>query len=196
MQAWFSYSLHDLLIFSEESYFRLYELANQALWPLQIPLVFSAILAMWLTRSKHEYARHIILLWLVIIWLFVGLWFVNGFYSQINTLAKPLSYLFLIESFLLALSAVLTRRDSRYAAANWLTFSGWFLLIYAYFVHPLSGLIGGRVFIGLEFVGVAPDPTALATIGYLMLLRPKAYWLLMLIPLIWIVLTILTYLAF
>ena len=196
MQAWLTYSLHDLLIFSEEAYFRIHELANQALWPFQIPLLVTAFLLIWLVRSKHKYARNIILLWLSVIWLFVGLWFVNGFYSQINTLAKPLSYLFIFESFILALSAFIVPRNTSHTAAGWMTVAGWLLLIYAYFVHPLSGLLWGRILIGLEFVGVAPDPTALATIGFLVLLRPKGYWLLMLIPLIWIVLTILTYLAF
>lgn len=196
MQDWLSYSLHDLLIFSEEAYFRLFELSNQALWPFQIPLLISALLVMRLIRSRHEYARHIILIWLSLIWLFVGLWFLNMFYSQINTLAKPLSYLFLTESFLLLMSGMMMRRKATYASANSWKNLAWVLLIYAYFLHPLSALVWERKLTGVELVAVAPDPTAIATIGFLLLLKPKGFIFLMIIPGIWIVMTIMTYLAF
>jgi len=196
MEDWLSYSLHDLLIFSEQAYFRLFELSNQALWPFQVPLLISALLVMRLTRSRHEYARHIILLWLSLIWLFVGLWFLSMFYSQINILAKPLSYLFIIESVLLAVSGMMTHRNTMYASANRWKILAWLLLIYAYFLHPISVLVWERKLTGVELVTVAPDPTAIATIGFLLLLKPKGYALLMIIPGIWIVMTIMTYLAF
>ena len=48
MQEWWSYRPGDFLLFSPRTYWRLFQLANEALWPLQIPvlLIGAAILAM------------------------------------------------------------------------------------------------------------------------------------------------------
>jgi len=47
MQEWWSYRPGDFLLFSPRTYWRLFQLANEALWPLQIPvlLIGDAILA-------------------------------------------------------------------------------------------------------------------------------------------------------
>ena len=46
MQEWWSYRPGDFLLFSPRTYWRLFQLANEALWPLQIPvlLIGAAIL--------------------------------------------------------------------------------------------------------------------------------------------------------
>ncbi|OOY99093.1 hypothetical protein BOW22_05930 [Solemya velum gill symbiont] len=73
--------------------------------------------------------------------------------------------------------------------------SGWLIIIYAYMIHPVVLLLAGRSFRGIELVTIAPDPTAIATIGILLLLRNRGYLLLMIIPCAWIIFTILTYMA-
>jgi len=46
MQEWWSYRPGDFLLFSPRTYWRLFQLANETLWPLQIPvlLIGAAIL--------------------------------------------------------------------------------------------------------------------------------------------------------
>ncbi|OOZ15138.1 hypothetical protein BOW35_06110 [Solemya velum gill symbiont] len=196
MDHWLPYSLNDFLIFSPETYFRLFEQSNSALWPYQAPLLLSAMVAIWLIRSRHQVAQKAVLLWLALIWVFVGLWMLRGFYAQINPLVEALAYLFYGESLLLVISAAMTENTpNRAHGSTARAISGWLIIIYAYMIHPVVLLLAGRSFRGIELVTIAPDPTAIATIGILLLLRNRGYLLLMIIPCAWIIFTILTYMA-
>ena len=65
MQEWWSYRPGDFLLFSPRTYWRLFQLANEALWPLQIPvlLIGATILAMifrpraWADRAIRLFSR-------------------------------------------------------------------------------------------------------------------------------------------
>jgi len=56
--------------------------------------------------------------------------------------------------------------------AGWRGTAGLGLLLYALLVHPFVGRVFGRPWTQAEFFGLAPDPTALATLGLLLMLRP------------------------
>jgi hypothetical protein len=54
------------------------------------------------------------------------------------------------------------------------------------FLHPLVPLSAGRPIQAAEVFGIAPDPTAIATLGVItMANRGAAAWLLLLVPLAW-----------
>ena len=60
------------------------------------------------------------------------------------------------------------------------------LLVYALAFHPLAAPVAGRSLAAAEVVGLAPDPGAMATLGFLLLLRRGALsWLLAAFPLLW-----------
>ncbi len=55
---------------------------------------------------------------------------------------------------------------------------------------PLLGYLvglwfGGRVWFGLELFGSAPDPTAVATLGLMAIVRPRFAWILVILPTLW-----------
>ena len=58
------------------------------------------------------------------------------------------------------------------------------LLLFAMAGYPLLSTASGRSWRQLEMFGVAPDPTAIATMG-LVLLTTRLRWLLLPIPLLW-----------
>ena len=62
--------------------------------------------------------------------------------------------------------------------------SGIALVAFALIVQPLVGLLAGRSLLQSEYFGVAPDPTATATLGVLLLARRRSP-VLMAIPLLW-----------
>lgn len=197
MELWLSYSLRDLLIFSSDAYFRLYELSNLALWPFHIPLILLSLVALYMVRFRHVLVQKILLVWLAIIWLFVGFWFLRTFYSQINTLTHPLSYLFFCEAALLVLSGLMTSSTvAQEYHATVRTLVGWAIILYAYFIHPATAISWDRSFTGIEVFAVAPDPTSIGTLGFLMLLRTRGYLYLMIIPCLWLTFSVLTYMAF
>jgi hypothetical protein len=67
--------------------------------------------------------------------------------------------------------------------------------VFAVLIEPLSAPLLGRPLRQLELFGLTPDPTAVATLGALVALRPRRRWLLMIVPVLWCVLTGLTLLA-
>jgi hypothetical protein len=197
MDDWLSYSLHDLLIFSPEAYARLFELANESLWPLHLPLALLAVVVLYGAITKREWFPKMAYTWLALSWLFVGLWFLRGYYSQINPFAEPLSFLFIIETVLLAWAALSIKKQPAIPdQVNYLSIIGWLLISYGYFIHPLLLLLLGRHLYSLEMISITPDPTVIATLGFLMLVRQKGFIFLMIIPSVWILLSILTYMAF
>jgi len=59
------------------------------------------------------------------------------------------------------------------------------MFLFALVAEPLIGPLLGRGWRGLELFGVAPDPTAIATLGLLLLARVRHRWVLMTIPVLW-----------
>ena len=73
MSEWWTYRLEDFLLFSPRVYWRMFELHNEALWPLHF-ITFAAGIAIILLALWRPHARTG--LWIAIIlaalWAFVG----------------------------------------------------------------------------------------------------------------------------
>lgn len=199
MSEWSSYSLHDLLIFSPESYFRLFARSNQDFWPFQLTIIAVALLMLYLTTVRTVRAQLFILVGLALFWLLSGWWFVHQFYSQINTIADWYLWLFLLQIVLLLLYATLNHLKTGFyrPAGDAMLGLGMGIAVYALFIHPLLLLLAGREWRAVELVGVAPDPTAIATIGFVLAMgKGKLRFWLLIIPAIWIMISVLTYSTF
>jgi Family of unknown function (DUF6064) len=100
MQEWWSYRPGDFLLFSPRTYWRLFQLANEALWPLQIPvlLIGAAILAM-LFRPR-AWADRVIPAVLAAAWLCVSVGFLWMHYAAINWAAVYFVPVFVGEALL------------------------------------------------------------------------------------------------
>ncbi len=198
MDVSFSYSLRDLLIFSPDSYFKLFELSNEALWPFHIPLGILAIIALFLVCSKQGQFYRLVLGWLGVVWFFVGYWYFYVHFSQISTYAKILSYFFWSQSLLFLIFSFVARyHESKVIFTRLQIISGTGLVLYGYLIHPvLSGYLWDQSIYGLEYFSVSPDPTVISTLGFILIIRPKGYLLLSVIPLLWLCFSFLTYQAF
>ncbi|MES9873500.1 MAG: DUF6064 family protein [Candidatus Sedimenticola sp. 6PFRAG7] len=195
MEVWASYSLTDLLLFSPTAYFRLYELNNLALWPFQLLMVVAGLVLAWMGRGEGSGEVRAIGLLLALSWGCVAWWFLYRQYAQIYPMATWFSIVFALQALML-LSAGLAGckvfgRRAWHSPVN----PGLLLLLYALILHPVIGLLSGRSLAGMELFGLAPDPTALATLGILLMRRGTVPWLLGLIPLLWCTVSGLTYLA-
>ena len=192
-----SYSFTDLLMFSPASYFRLFELANTGLWPGQLLLIAVAAWLWWQMRRPQPKAAPMVALLLAVVWALVAGWFVYRQYAQINLAASWFALAFALQALLL-LGFSLSRRyrrdvfDRRPVRGS---HPGLLLFAYAMLVHPLVGMLAGRSWTGMEVFGVAPDATALATLGILLTGYRAITWPLLVIPLAWCVVSALTYLA-
>ena len=63
------------------------------------------------------------------------------------------------------------------------------ILVFALAVEPLAGPLLGRAWRTVEIFGVAPDPTAVGTLGILLLASGRGRWVLMVIPALWCAVT-------
>jgi hypothetical protein len=128
---------------------------------------------------------------LAILWTFVGWSFLWNRYATINGAAAYVAPAFAVEGVLLLVIGSL--RDGlafdRRGPAGW---TGYLILGFALAGQPLLAPLQGRGWASSEVFGIAPDPTAMATLGVLLLARGGLLPLLLPIPILWCLLSGLT----
>lgn len=197
MGVWASSSLSDFLMFSPTVYFRLYELNNAALWPLQLVMIAAALVLLMLSLRTEVGSWNIAALLLGLIWGVVAWGFFYQRYGQINLTAPWFAIAFGAEALLLFLAGIAGIKG--FGRGDWYSTTafhpGLILFFYALVFHPIIGLLFGRSWNSVELFGVTPDPTALGTLGILLMRRGVITWLLAVIPIFWCLVSGLTYMA-
>ena len=160
MSEWWTYSLSDFLLFSPRTYYRLFELYNAAIWPLQILALAlgAAILGLLLERRDlagacdRRHARGVLALGRL------GLSLAALRHHQLGCQ--------LLRGRIRGRSDAdeLDRDHSRPArlplGADAAGAAGRCIFLFALVVFPLIGPLAGRPWTQVEVFGVAPDPTA------------------------------------
>ncbi len=179
MSEWWTYSLSDFLMFSARSYYRQFELMNRELWPLHVLAPAAGVLLLAGMLRPRAQASRMAFAVLALAWAWVAWAYHLERYADINTGAPWFAAGFGVQAVLLAWMA---RRPAAQPAAG---VQGWLarLLVIAALAYPLLAPLAGRSLMQAEIVGLAPDPTVVATLGALLFWR--APWPLWLIPLAW-----------
>jgi hypothetical protein len=201
MSEWWTYRLYDFLLFTPRTYYRLFELYNAAVWPAQILAVGWASTSRGCasgprtpTLSARDGGGRGGVQWWILAaaWSWVGVAFLALRYAPINFAAKYAAWAFVAQAALLAGFGWRGRFEPTPRLARNV---GIGLVLFAVLVEPLSAPLLGRPLRQIELFGLTPDPTAVATLGALLALRPRRRWLLMIVPVLWCALTGLTLLA-
>lgn len=185
MSEWWTYSLRDLLLFSPQTYYRLYELYNTAWWPLHILAMGlgSAVLVLgWRrgARAGRSMAAVLALSWLWVAWAFH-----LQRYASINLAAEYFAWAFAAQALLLLWLGAVQGRLTLTPDSRMQSRFGMGLLFFALWVMPLLAPLLGRNWTQAEVFGMAPDPTALATLGVLLLAGGPRTYALYPIPVAW-----------
>jgi hypothetical protein len=189
MSEWWTYSLSDFLLFSPRTYYRLFELYNSAIWPLQIVAlalgvaILGLLLRDVLLRDVAWRGRAIAAM-LAACWLWVAWAYFLKRYETINWAADYFAIGFAVEALLLVWSGIALDRLRFRPRRDLIGLAGLCIFLFALFVHPLIGPLAGRAWLQVEFFGVAPDPTVVATLGVLVAAH-RTHWELLVIPLLW-----------
>lgn len=167
MTEWLSYRPSDFLMFAPDTYWRLFELHNAAWWPLGLlanVLVLALALALW---QGHEHAARPGMALMAAVSALVAWGFVWRLYVPINWGAQALAGLYVLAALgWLMLNGTAGRaRRSR---------AGTLLLLMASLSWPLLAPADARPIVQAEFIGLAPDPTAVAGLGLLLHTRPAS----------------------
>ena len=184
MSEWWTYSLSDFLLFSPRTYHRLFELYNEAVWPAHIAAAALAIAIMVSIRRNDGRTVAAIL---AIVWLWNAWAFHLDRYATINWTAVYFAAAFVLQALLLLWTGVV--RDALDLSSRSRT--GITLFAFALVIQPAIALLVGRPWTQSEIFGLAPDPTAIATLGILLLAR-RPQWHALAIPLLWCIVTGLT----
>lgn len=194
MSEWWTYRLEDFLLFSPRTYWRMLELQNAALWPLHLAMVAAGLAIVLLVHRRPKGAN----LWvggvLGLSWALIAWSFLLNHYVAINWAIAYVVPAFFLQAVLLLVAAVLPRgltfdrRDPIGRAGLLLALAG--LLLY-----PCLAPAFGRPWASAETFGIAPDPTAIVTLGLLLASRGPLLAALLPVPLLWCLLSGLTLLA-
>lgn len=195
MPEWWTYTLGDFLMFAPRAYYRMIERYNAAVWPahlLTIGLgVAVAALGTRASRGRTRVAGAV----LAVLWGWIGAAFLWQRYGMINWPARWFAVLFGLEASLLALvggalgTLAIGHRTRRAPVA------GFVLLGLGIVGYPLLAPLAGRGWAQAEVFGLMPEPTAIATLGWLFLQDGIGSRELKLVPALWCLFAGLTLLA-
>ncbi len=189
MSEWWTYTLQDFLLFSPRTYYRLFELYNRDVWPAQILTLGAGVAILPLLRRGGAGPGRVIAAILAGCWLWVAWGFHFQRYATINWAATCFAAAFAVQALLLISTGVLRGRLEFGAADSAVGRAGLGIVLFALVVQPLIGPLVGRDWVQAETFGVAPDPTALATLGILLLAANRVRWELLLVPMSWCAVT-------
>ena len=187
MSEWWTYRAEDFLLFSPRVYWRMFELHNAGLWPLQVLTLAAGLIILLIAWRPGVWARCLALI-LAILWVFVGWSFLWNRYATVNWAVAYVAPAFAIEGVLLLVIGSLLDglAFDRRGPAGW---TGYFILAFALAGYPLLAPLQGRGWASSEVFGIAPDPTAIATLGILLLARGRLLPALLPIPVLWCLLS-------
>lgn len=188
MSEWWTYRPSDFLLFAPRTYYRLFELYNADIWPLQIVTALAGVMILALMRSRAAWRGRAIAATLAACWLWIAWAFHWQRYAAINWAAGYFAVGFAIEALLLIWIGVVRDRLQIDARPAVIARIGVGVFVFALVVQPLLGLLLGRDWRQAEVFGVAPDPTAVATLA-LLLAADRSSPIALPIPLLWCLLS-------
>jgi hypothetical protein len=195
MIDWLTYSLSDVVPFSREAYLRLFELYNRRFWPAGAIGLALGLGMLWLLDRPGAGRIRMSLSALAVCWLWIAWAFHRETYAQLNWAAPYAAAAFAAQGLMLFAVAFAFGRSSLVERTDKAARIGVALAALAILATPLPGLAWDRSWQGLELFGSAPDPTILATLGLMLLIRHWLRPLLMIVPMTWSLASGLTLLA-
>lgn len=182
MSEWWSYRFSDFLMFSPQVYFRLFETQNREWWPFPVLALVLGIVILVLMRHSSPVATRSAFTLAAVAWVFVGWSFFLRGYAEVHLAGDLVAAAFMLQALLLLWHRV---RGGQGVFERTLTErTGIGLAAFALFAWPLLAPLTGRVWWQAEVFGLAPDPTAVATLGLVLAVRKTPWWLLP-IPCAW-----------
>jgi hypothetical protein len=187
MSEWLTYSAEDFLLFSPRSYWRMFEMQNEEFWPLPVvTLALGGIVTFLAARGGSNAIRAAAAI-LAVAWAFVAATFLWHRFASINWAINYIAPAFILEALLIV--AIMFRSQISLAPRGLGAGFGYLLLAFATVGIPLLAQLHGRAQSTAEIFGIAPDPTVIATLGFLIVLRGRRLWLLYPIPVLWCLLS-------
>lgn len=191
MSEWWTYTPADFLMFSADTYWRMFELHHRAWWPLHVvgAALVLALFAQW--RHPEGRAARWAGWMLAAAWAFLGIAFFASRFAQIHLAGPAMAWSAGIQAALLVVFAWTGARSrdptssTMYAMPVRKSRIG-MLLLYAAIAEPLLGAMLDRAWTQVEWPGVTPDSTALLTLAHAAMSISRWRWCLVPLPVLWL----------
>lgn len=185
MTEWWSYRVDSFLLFSARTYQRLIESYNAEVWPLQmVTLLIGVALLLWLGRRHSPTRDRVVFVLLALAWWWVAYGFLYRRFEPINWSAAYAALLFALQGALLLWFGLLGRGRVQRRKLSPTDPIAITLIVLGVVVYPFVGPMLGRPWGQAEVFALMPDPTVIATLGFLLLAEPPRRALLA-VPLLW-----------
>ncbi len=190
---WTSYALADFLPFTAEVYLGLVERVNEAWWPLHLLAVALGLVVLALAwRGRVRLA----LVWLVPAWVFCGIVFHLQYHAELTWAAAYFGAIFLGQAVLLLGVALAGDAKADLPRSTPRAWAGLVLALFGLVGYPAVAPIVGRGWAGAEVFALHPDPTAVTTLGVVMVvLGGVRAGVVAVVPLLWLGVATLTLLG-
>jgi len=172
------------LPFTREQFFAVFRDYNEAVWPLQLPIVVLAFAALVLAVVGGRSAARAACAILAALWAWAGVVYHLGFFLTVNPAAALFGAMFLCAAALFAWEGVVHARLQFDAAVDWRTVAAFVLAGYALVVYPLLGPMLGRDMAEAASFGL-PCPVTIFTLGMLGLARRPFPRSVFVVPVLW-----------
>ncbi|NBD95896.1 MAG: MFS transporter permease [Gammaproteobacteria bacterium] len=194
MSGWQTYRLQDFIPFTPEVYWRLLERVNEAFWPLHLLTAVLGLTALVFALRGHA---RVALLLAAPAWISSGVIFHLMYYAELNWAAPWFGRAFVFQAILLVVIATFsTTAQSNRKLGGAGSAIGAAIAAGALLFYPFIAVGLGPGVANAEAYGLHPDPTAIATLGIVLIaLRGAAAWLALLIPFVWCLTSTLTLIA-
>lgn len=192
MDELLSYRLTDLLLFSEQTYLRQFELFNQWLYPLQYLAYSYGLLFLYiLTDSRILFNRSLFTLCSAF-WLISAYGYLWKYYSDINWMADYFVGVFILQALLVFWAGLKIKPSFKYSR-NISFFAGILLWIMALLIQPVFEILDGHDLSQVSSFSLTPDSLSITAIGLMLIYRLNAW--LFLPTCLWLIFSCLTYLS-
>lgn len=186
MSEWWTYRPQDLLLFSPRVYWRLLELHNTAFWPLHVLTLAIGFALILLVSFRLRGSVPWIAFALAALWAFVAWSFLWERYASINWAIAYVAPVFGLQALMLAVGG-LSRGGLLFGRKDMPARIGLLLALAGVFAYPLLPPLFGRPWASAETFGLAPDPTAIVTLGLLLGARGGLAMPLLAFPVLWLI---------
>jgi hypothetical protein len=174
-----------MLPFTAEILFSSFGQYNRALWPLWIVAPAIALALVLLTLRPVRHGDRAIGALLALGWLWVGVGYFILHFAAFDFAAPAYGVLFVLQALLLAWTGVVRGRLAFRFTGALFGWCGLSLALAAVLAWPLVDALTGHAWQSVRVAGLAPAPTAVFTLGMLLLSAGRTPVHLALVPLLW-----------
>ena len=170
--------------FTSEQFFNVFREYNIFVYPAQIIFLFAGLAAALLLNKKNKFLEYYVKIFIIILWLWIGLIYHLMFFTVINKAAYIFGALFIIQGILFFVEFFIRKKFVLSFESKFAVFTGYALLFFALVVYPLIGLLLGKSISYTILLGL-PCPTVIFTFGVLLFTRKIISRYLLIVPVLW-----------